>query len=151
MGFLDDLKSDYLFAPGERDLKGLLKSTALNVGANTAGRYVYYKFLGDYITKYIGTYFGTYANIASSAIYATALNLLGAKFVSNPMYSSLIQAAGAVPLADYLATLLGDPMGSPLVGASNGSALSQEAMEEAEVRALAGGAPSVSLQSVRGY
>lgn len=153
MTFFDELKSDYMSAPGENDVMGLIKNTAFNAAAGTAGRYVYYKFVGDFLNKFLGNFFGKYANIGVSAVYSMAMNIIATKVTDNQRYSNLIQLAGSVPISDYLAKALGDPMLQLNSTASQqaSGADGQEAAEIAEVQKLMGSAPSVTMQSTRGY
>lgn len=151
--FFEDLKSRYLFAPDEDTLMGLFKSTAVNAVSGLAGRYAYYKFIGTPLNNLVGKYFGKYANIGTSAIYSIVLNLIATKITDNQYYSNMIQIAGSVPLADYLAKALGDPLGPGILnsGTMTGNEDSVEANEEAEVKKLMGQAPQISMQSFKGY
>jgi hypothetical protein len=149
--FLTGGKSPYLFAPSESGVMGLLKSTGTNIAADVLGRYLYDKIIGPEIVKIVGSTLGTYANIGSGAIYAIAANLIAQKGVSSSFWSNFIQVAGAVPVSDYIAKALGDPLGPGLLPSKSNGVDAQEAAEEAYVRQLMGQGPSIAMNSTRGY
>lgn len=146
-----------MFAPADRDLMGLIKSTFVNAASGVGGRYLYYKFIGNPLSKAVAPYLGNYANIGASAIYSIVANLLSAKYVGSEFWSNFIQNAGMVPLADYIAKALGDPLGgqSAASTAVAGTGVSAtEAAEEQQVLAMItgqNGGPVISTGAARGY
>lgn len=147
--FFEDFKSSYIGAPEKHDFMGLIQSTVESAIAGTAGRYVYDKFVGNMLTKYLGNVFGEYVNIGSSAIYSLVLNYLSERFVGNQNLSNMLQLAGSIPISDYIAKALGDPLGPGLVKSNPASGMDAE--DKYIDSLIKGGAPSVSMSSTEGY